>query len=123
MTQKDIDELKERNKTLEERCKRYRSIIRSTCKISTLHDLLHNGSLSVNDYRYLNCCSELKVVDENIFVSKSKPPLGVIPREMWERQRQKDLADAMVRYLEAGMKTPLEWIEEYNEISDRLKEE
>lgn len=45
-----------------------------------------------------------------------------MPREIWYRQRQKDLADAMVRYLEAGMKTPLEWIEEYNDISDRLKE-
>ena len=52
----------------------------------------------------------------------TKPPLGVMPREMWYRQRQKDLADAMVRYLKAGMKAPLEWIEEYNEISDRLEE-
>lgn len=51
-----------------------------------------------------------------------KPPLGVMPREMWYRQRQKDLADAMVRYLEAGTKIPAEWIEEYNEISDRLEE-
>lgn len=52
----------------------------------------------------------------------TKPPLGVMPRKMWDKQRQKDLADAMVRYLEAGMKIPAEWIEEYNEISDRLKE-
>ena len=52
----------------------------------------------------------------------TKPPLGVMPRERWERSRQKDLTDAMFRYLEAGMKIPAEWIEEYNEISDRLKE-
>ena len=51
-----------------------------------------------------------------------KPPLGVMPRKTWYRQRQKDLADAMFRYLEAGMKIPAEWIEEYNEISDRLKD-
>ena len=29
----------------------------------------------------------------------------------------------MDRYLEAGMKIPTEWIEEYNEISDRWEEE
>ena len=51
-----------------------------------------------------------------------KPPLGVMPRKMWDKQRQKDLADAMFRYLETGMKIPAEWIEEYNEINDRLKE-
>ena len=52
----------------------------------------------------------------------TKPPLGVMPRKRWDRSRQKDLADAMFRYLETGMKIPAEWIEEYNEISDRLKE-
>ena len=52
----------------------------------------------------------------------TKPALGVMPRELWNRQRQKDLADAMVRYLEAGMKIPAEWIEEYNEISEKEEE-
>ena len=49
----------------------------------------------------------------------TKPPLGVMPREIWNRKRQKDLADAMMRHLETGMKIPAEWIEEYNEISER----
>ena len=49
----------------------------------------------------------------------TKPPIGVMSREMWNRQRRKDLADAMARYLEAGMKIPVEWIEEYNEINDK----
>ena len=53
--------------------------------------------------------------------SAIKPPIGVMPRERWDRKRQKDLADAMARYLEAGMKIPAEWIEEYNEISDILE--
>ena len=56
------------------------------------------------------------------YTQVTKPPLGVMPRELWDRKRQKDLADAMARYLEAGMKIPAEWIEEYNEISDRLEE-
>ena len=56
------------------------------------------------------------------YTPATKPPLGVMPRERWDRSRQKDLIDAMFRYSEAGMKIPAEWIEEYNEISDRWKE-
>ena len=56
------------------------------------------------------------------YTQVTEPPLGVMPREIWDRQRQKDLADAMARYLEAGMRIPSEWIEEYNEISDREEE-
>lgn len=57
------------------------------------------------------------------YTQATKPPLGVMPKEVWDRKRQQDLAESMVRYLEAGMKIPSEWIKEYNEISDRLKEE
>lgn len=62
-------------------------------------------------------------VDGNIFIAKPKPPLGVMPRDIWDRKRKEELAEAMARYLEAGMKIPTEWIEEYNEISDRWEEE
>ena len=61
-------------------------------------------------------------VDGNILATKPKPPLGVMPRDIWERKRKEELAEAMARYLEAGMKIPTEWIEEYNEISDRWKD-
>lgn len=54
-----------------------------------------------------------------LYTPVTKPALGVMTRELWNRQRQKDLEDAMARYLEAGMKIPVEWIEEYNEINDR----
>lgn len=48
-----------------------------------------------------------------------KPPLGVTPRDMWDRKRQEELAAAMKRYLEAGEQIPKEWLDEYNEISDK----
>ena len=51
-----------------------------------------------------------------------KPPLGVMPRDMWDRKRQEELAEAMARYMEAGKKIPKEWLDEYNEISDRWEE-
>ena len=52
-----------------------------------------------------------------------KPPLGVTSRDMWDRKRQEELAAAMERYLEAGEKIPKEWLDEYNEISDRQEKE
>lgn len=48
----------------------------------------------------------------------AKPPLGVSPKDMWDRKRREDLAAAMDRYLEAGKKIPKEWLEEYNEIGN-----
>lgn len=62
-------------------------------------------------------------IDGNILVAKPKPPLGVMPRDIWDWKRQEELAEAMARYLEAGMKIPTEWIEEYNEICDRWEED
>lgn len=62
-------------------------------------------------------------VDGNILVAKPKPPLGVMPRDIWEQKRKEELAEAMARYMEAGKRIPKEWLEEYNEISDRWEEE
>lgn len=55
--------------------------------------------------------------------TQEKPPLGVMPRDIWGRKRQEDIASAMERYLEAGKKIPKEWLYEYNEISDRQETE
>ena len=60
------------------------------------------------------CLNRPRQVKQN-----SKPPLGVMSRDMWDRKRQEDLGEAMYRYLEADMKIPKEWLDEYNEISDR----
>ena len=54
---------------------------------------------------------------------KPKPPLGVVPRNIWDRKRQEELAEAMARYLDAGKRIPKEWLEEYDEISDRWEED
>lgn len=44
--------------------------------------------------------------------AKMKPPLGVMPRELWEKQRARDLFDAMLRYAKAGKAIPGEWPQE-----------
>lgn len=110
---------------LELRCDAYRTIIRSICdynddKLKELIDkYLVNGVLIANDARYLMGICDI----EETIKTENKPPLGVTPRDRWDRKRQDDLAAAMQRYLEAGKKIPKEWLDEYNEISDRQEKE
>lgn len=45
-----------------------------------------------------------------------KPPLGIMPRDIYERKMHKERADdimeAMIRYSEAEKVVPTEWVEE-----------
>jgi hypothetical protein len=49
-----------------------------------------------------------------------KPPLGLIPRHMFElatkHERLLAIKQAMIRYLEAGERISPKWLEEYNEL-------
>lgn len=48
------------------------------------------------------------------------PPLGISPRYLHDEQRCGQLAGAISRYVEAGYQLPSEWVEEYNELVERL---
>lgn len=48
-----------------------------------------------------------------------KPPIGIKLRKLHEEDRMKDIADAAVRYENAGLKVPEEWIREYNDLLKR----
>jgi hypothetical protein len=52
-----------------------------------------------------------------------KPPLGVKPRIIWTEVRIKEIADAIIRYIEAGKvrKIPVEWVNELAEHIDEAK--
>lgn len=39
-------------------------------------------------------------------------PLGIKCRKIWEEQRRVDVAEAILRYLKAGINVPIEWIDE-----------
>lgn len=47
-----------------------------------------------------------------------KPPLGVRPEFLFEEERVKDLAEAIIRYVEAGLPPPKCW---GKEISRRIE--
>lgn len=60
-------------------------------------------------YKYMNHENKLE----------KKPPLGIMPRSYWDGRRQHDITDAIKRYLQVGKKIPEEWIEAYNNLTDR----
>lgn len=53
---------------------------------------------------------------------ESKPPLGVRPRYIHDEQRSRDLAEAIVRYLNEGLPIPSEWVCEYNELRAKTQD-
>lgn len=50
-----------------------------------------------------------------------KPPIGIMPKNVWESIRYNDLIAAIKRYLDANLPMPIEWLNEYNDFSNRLK--
>lgn len=41
-----------------------------------------------------------------------KPPIGIMPKEIWETQRIGDILDAMERYSQANQPIPIAWVSE-----------
>jgi hypothetical protein len=54
-------------------------------------------------------------------MTEKKPPLGVMPRDIWDHCRQLNLLAAMSRYVEEDFKIPPEWIDELNDLNERDK--
>ena len=45
-----------------------------------------------------------------------KPPIGLTPKWVIDEKRLKEVRAAIVRYYDAKLKIPIEWIEEYNDL-------
>jgi len=52
----------------------------------------------------------------------SKPPIGLRPKWGAQQERYFEVCEAISRYYNAGLKIPLEWIKEYNELTDKIDE-
>ena len=63
-----------------------------------------------------------KMIDENQeeYMTK-KPPIGIIPRYIWELKRIKELKSAIRRFIAAGKEIPIEWLNEYNDFCRRYE--
>ena len=43
-----------------------------------------------------------------------KPPIGLMPKYLWDDQRLFDVCAAITRYYQACLEIPIDWVEEYN---------
>jgi hypothetical protein len=59
----------------------------------------------------------MKKEDEKIVM----PPIGLKPKLVNRLERLNEVRGAIVRYYDAQLKIPIEWIEEYNELIDSTK--
>jgi hypothetical protein len=50
-----------------------------------------------------------------------KPPIGIVPRRIFEEHRASEIAMAVERYTSHAHPIPIEWVEEYNEIVNKYK--
>ena len=54
------------------------------------------------------------------FFKSIKQPLGLIPKEIIRQKRFIEVRKAINRYYNAGLKIPIEWIIEYNELVENI---
>ena len=47
-------------------------------------------------------------------------PLGVKPKVVWENERLSGLAGAIKEYIDSKKSIPIEWVEEYNELTSKV---
>tara|TARA_R110000787_G_scaffold278819_1_gene388724 strand:- start:1086 stop:1265 length:180 start_codon:yes stop_codon:yes gene_type:complete len=50
-----------------------------------------------------------------------KPPLELLPKNLYQEERLNDINDAITRHLDMDFTFPTEWIEERNELIKQLK--
>lgn len=82
-----------------------------------------SGNLYPNTVDWSVAFKELNlnnIIVETETVSPIKPPLGILPKKFHDEKRFKDLHDAVLRYFDARIPVPSEWIEEYNELLSKL---
>lgn len=52
-----------------------------------------------------------------------KPPIGVMPKWLWDRNRRHDLLEAILRYENADMPIPNDWVDELFELYELIRQE
>lgn len=49
-------------------------------------------------------------------MTDERPPIGVMPKFIWDEKRFEELQGAIMRYADRGFMISPEWIEEYNSL-------
>lgn len=56
---------------------------------------------------------------ENQIKGVKRPPIGIMPKWVWDEERKRELVAAICRYSEAGLKIPVQWAIEFKELCDK----
>ena len=106
-----------REQILEERCERFKKLLLKNIPYDAVSDAVYDwqasGEITYNDARYLVGLVELD--DENSSYIK-KPPLGIMPKYMWDFICRNAISNTIERYMMDGECIPKEWVVEYNEL-------
>jgi len=82
---------------------------------------LYNDMAKVNGFHvpvgYLEPYEPKEVIVEET-VKSERPPLGLMTKKQHAIRRCNAIYDAITKYHDAGKKIPIEWVEEYNELTD-----
>lgn len=76
-----------------------------------------NKRLLKNQLEQDNKSNENRIELESLI---EKPPLGIMPRYIWDESRLTQLEQAIERRIVKVNTIPIEWIEERNELIERL---
>ena len=49
-------------------------------------------------------------------IDNTRPPIGLVPKSIRKQERFLEVCEAITRYYNTGMKIPIEWVEEYNDL-------
>lgn len=63
-----------------------------------------------------NLKNEQQCAIHGVSNSVARPPLGLVPKLVRQKERYYEVCGAIARYYDAGKKIPIEWVEEYNEL-------
>jgi hypothetical protein len=55
------------------------------------------------------------------YAKTNKPPIGIKPKSIWESERIEEIEQCFLRYLEAHENINPEWINEYNELNEKIR--
>jgi phage gp29-like protein len=58
---------------------------------------------------------------EQTKTAQPKPPIGLKPRYISDKERIQEIDEAITRYMDAGLQIPEEWFKERNELIGRAK--
>lgn len=62
---------------------------------------------------------DLKLKTKNNTYLLGEYPIGVVPQDIWLKQRKQEILDAIKRYAESGIVIPVEWVKELKELEMR----